>query len=285
MTTPTPGAFASGAGLLAVVSNVTGARASALAALAVVAPPSTRSAYLSGAALEVVYARNPVNVPKTSSIAAEIVYSTALPYQDRSLAWAMVLDGHTMYVLDLGQQGTFVYDTETSSWCSFKTQNSVGWNLRNGTVWNTGAPRVVGGDSTGPYIWELDPEALFDDGFRDIPHAATAAIMLRSRVYVSMSELRIAASAGLLDDTTGAAYMQLTYSDDGGQTYQGPFVVQLVVGTTPDGQQDIRFSSLGSFMAPGRVMQIADVGGVLRLDGIDAMLDNYDETTAPESET
>lgn len=238
---------------------------------------------MSGAVLEAVYAGHPLNVPKVSSLALEAVYSTALPFQARTLVWVLVLDGHTMYVLDLGQQGTFLYDTETSSWCNFQTQNSIGWNLRNGTVWNTGAPRIVGGDSTGPYIWELDPLALFDDGFRDVSHAATAGIMLRSRVYVSMAELRIAASAGLLDDTTGAAYMQLTYSDDGGQTYQGPFLVNLIVGTTPDGQQDIRFSSLGSFMAPGRVMQLADVGGVLRLDGVDVMLDNYDDTAPPES--
>jgi hypothetical protein len=91
-----------------------------------------------------------------------------------------------------------------------------------------------------------------------------------------MSELRVAASAGILDDTAGAAFMQLTYSDDGGQSYSDPVIVQLVVGATPDGQQDIRFSSLGSFMAPGRTLQISDVGGVLRLDGVDAMIDGYD---------
>ena len=274
----------SGASLLAVVAHVNVPRASSIAGLVVFAPPATKASRVGDAAMEVVYASHPMNVPRVSGIAGEIVFSTALPYQSRSLAWTMVLDGHVSYVLDLGQQGTFIYDIETKSWASFQTQNSDGWNLRNGVIWNTGAPRVVGGDSTGPYVWELDPLALFDDGFRDIPHAATAQIMLRSRVFVSMAELRIAASAGLLDDTTGAAYMQLTYSDDGGQTYQGPFIVQLVVGTTPDGQQDIRFSSLGSFMAPGRILQIADVGGVLRLDGVDVMLDNYDEATAPEAQ-
>ena len=55
---------------------------------------------------------------------------------------------------------------------------------------------------------------------------------------------------------------------------------------TPDGQQDIRFSSLGSFMAPGRVLQLSDVGGVLRLDGVDVMMDSYDEKPeTPESES
>jgi hypothetical protein len=251
-------------------------RMAGLAELVVVSPPESQRGRLSDMALVVPYAKGAYAVPHVSELSELSVFSTAPPAQAQSLAWTFSLDGHTFYVLDLGEQGTFLYDTTTQGWCEFQTQNSVGWNFRNGCMWFAGAPRIAGGDSTGPYIWELSPAALFDDGFRDIEHAATAAVALRSRVYVSMSELRVAASAGILDDTAGAAFMQLTYSDDGGQSYSDPVIVQLVVGATPDGQQDIRFSSLGSFMAPGRTLQISDVGGVLRLDGVDAMIDGYD---------
>ena len=280
------GARSSSLALITPRAGNVASRTSTLALAAVIAPPPARSARVSDLAMLIVRAANPNLVTRASYLAELMVYSTATPKQNRSLAWTFSMDGHTFYVLDLGNQGTFLYDVVTSQWCKFETQNSVGWNIRNGTMWWTKfAPRVVGGDSTGPQVWEYDPTALFDDGFRDIEHAATAGIMLRSRVFVSMSELRIAASAGELDDTTGAAYIQLTYSDDGGQTYSAPVIVYLDVGTTPNGQQDIRFPSLGAFMAPGRILQISDVGGVLRLDGVDAMLDDYDGGGQPDPES
>lgn len=227
------------------------------------------------------YASGVNAVPRVGDLSALAVYSTAEPVVTQSLAWQFMMDGHTFYVLDLGEQGTFLYDLISQNWCKYQTDGLPIWNVRNGTVWNTGANCVVGGDWSGPYLWELDPLAIFDDDFRDISHAASAAITLRSRVYHSMAELRVAASAGLLDDTTGAAFIQLTYSDDDGQTYSDPVIVQLEVGDDSNGQQDIRFSSLGSFMAPGRILQLADVGGMLRLDGVDAMIDDFDETEGP----
>jgi len=220
-------------------------------------------------------------IPRVSDLTMMAVYSTQEPSVTQTLAWQYTMDGHTFYVLDLGNQGTFVYDLTSKSWSKYETDGLPIWNMRNGVVWNTGAERVIGGDWQGAYLWELDPLKILDDDFRDIAHATSAAISLRSRVYHSLAELRVAASAGILDEADGAAYIQLTYSDDGGQTYSAPIIVMLQTGTTPDGQQDIRFSSLGSFMAPGRIFQLADVGGMLRLDGVDAMIDDYDEVNGP----
>lgn len=261
---------------------------SALAASLVTYSSGTKRSDTSSILALVPYAKGVNAVPRVGDLTMMAVYSTAIPAVTQSLAWQFTMDGHTFYVLDLGSQGTFLYDIISQNWCKYETNGLPIWNFRNGSMWFTGAPneptvaaRVVGGDLSGPYIWELDPLAILDDDFRDIPHAASAAIALRSRVYHSMAELRIAASAGLLDETDGAAFIQLTYSDDGGQTYSAPVIVVLQVGDTPDGQQDIRFSSLGSFMAPGRILQLADVGGTLRLDGIDAMMDDFDETNGP----
>lgn len=255
-------------------------RASSVAGLLVVSPPETYASRSSDLAALVTYAVSEP-IPRASTVAGLVTYSTGTPSIERSLAWTFTLDGHTMYALDLGNQGTFIYDIVTGQWCKFETQGNIGWNMRNGTMWsgaNTqGAARIVAGDSTGAFVWELDPGAFLDDGFRDIEHAATGGIVLRSRVFVSMSELRVAASSGILDETDGAAILQLNYSDDGGQTYQGPFTITLQVGSTPDGQQDLKFDSLGSFMAPGRILQLSDTGGMLRIDGVDAMLDSYDE--------
>lgn len=252
-----------------------------IAAVMVTYSSGAHHARTSGVAALVPYALGTSAVPRVGALSLAAVYSTAEPAVSQTLAWQFTMDGHTFYVLDLGEQGTFLYDLISQNWCKYQTNGLPIWNMRNGTVWNTGAERVVGGDWQGPYLWELDPTKILDDDFRDIAHAASAAVMLRSRVYRSMAELRIAASAGLLDETDGSAFIQLTYSDDDGQTYSAPVIVQLSTGTTSDGQQDIRFSSLGSFMAPGRILQLADVGGTIRLDGIDAMIDDYDETQGP----
>lgn len=227
------------------------------------------------------YAKGVNSVPRVGDLSLLAVYSTAEPEVTQSLAWQFTMDGHTFYVLDLGEQGTFLYDIISQNWCKYQTDGLPIWNMRNGSMWFTGAARVVGADWQGPYIWELDPTKVLDDDFRDIGHAASAAIALRSRVFHSMAELRLAASAGILDETDGAAFVQLTYSDDDGQTYSAPLIVMLNVGSGSDGQQDVRWTSLGSFMAPGRILQIADVGGTIRLDGIDAMMDDYDEKNGP----
>lgn len=270
------------AGLVSYYSGAPASRArdSEIAALVTVQPPGSRTARTGEIAALVTYARNPVNVPRTSEIAGLVTYSTAAGSPERSLAWTFTLDGHTFYVLDLGAQGTFLYDIDTHNWCEFGTQGYGGWNVRNGTMWvNDNAPRVVGGDQNQGYVWELDPDQPLDEIFRDIEHAVTGGLMMRSRNFASMATLRLAGSTGGVQDTSGAAVVELSYSDDDGQTYSTPQQITLTVGTTPDGSQDIRWDALGAFMAPGRIIQIADTGGLLRIDGLDAMLENYDDDT------
>lgn len=273
--------------LIALATRATSGRVreSTAGGYLVVSPPEAFAGRAGALAAEVPYAVT-TPIPRESTVAGYVVYSTAIPAANRSLAWTFTLDGHVFYCLDLGEQGTFVYDQTTQEWAEFQTQGNASWNMHNGTMWNNqGVPRVVAGDANGSNVWELDPTALFDEGFRDIEHACSGGIVLRSRVFIAMASLRVACSSGILDDTTGAALMQLNYSDDGGQTYQGPFTVNLQTGSSPDGQQDVKFDSLGSFMAPGRVIQISDVGGVVRIDGVDAELDNYDDDTEEGSPT
>jgi hypothetical protein len=220
-------------------------------------------------------------IPRVSDLTMMATYSTAEPSVTQSLAWQFTMDGHTFYVLDLGNQGTWLFDTTSKAWCKYETNGFQFWNMRNGTPWNVnGVNRVVGADWQAPTLWELDPDKVLDEDFRDVVHAATAGIELRSRVYHSLAELRIAGNTrnAVNPDT---AYMQLTYSDDNGQTYSAPLILTLQTASSPDGGQDVRFSSLGAFMAPGRVFQLVDVGSLMMLTGADAMIDDFDETNGP----
>lgn len=199
------------------------------------------------------------------------------PAASRKRAWTFTLDGHVFYVLDLGNQGTFAYDVTTSQWSKFITKGYLQWNFANGTMFNN---RIVGGDIDTIDIWEMQPGALLDNGSIDISHAVTGALVKRTRVYSSVESARLAVSAGILDDNATAT-VTLAYSDDQGQTYVTLDTFVLTGETTSD---EIAWRSIGSFSAPGRVFLVTDVGGFVRIDGLDAYLDNFDDDQPPEQQ-
>lgn len=191
-------------------------------------------------------------------------------------AWTYTLDGHTFYVLDLGAEGTFVYDTTTEQWSQFQT-NGSNWNFANGCMWGS---RIVGGDLASTDVWELVPGATFDNGTQnvEIAHVATGGLTMRTRDYRSCDALRLALSWGEYQDPA-AATISLSWSDDFGETFTTPTTISLTEG---DFTSEITWRSLGSFAAPGRIFSITDVGGPLRLDGCDAMIDGFDNDKPQE---
>ncbi len=251
-------------------ANSQGFLASQAAALVVYAPAATRHMENTQNAALVVYASAIRKSFNAYTLALMAVYGKFTGVETRSRAWSFSLDGHTFYALDLGQEGTFLYDVITGQWSQFQTAGYVGWNMRNGTLF--GEDRIAGADLQSGEVWELDPDALRDEGFRDVTHAVTGAVETRSRVFVSCDALRLTASVGHLTEPDGAI-ITLRFSDDSGNTWSDPKDVTL---TEKDFSGEIAWRSLGSFMAPGRVFQITDVGGVIRIDGADAFVDNYD---------
>lgn len=258
--------------VLAPYSVTPSARVAQLAALVVYAPPSSKLLRAGQSAALTPYSTDKFTVPRTSQLAALIVYATGTPNQARSRAWAFTLDGHTFYVLNLSEEGTFVYDVTTQQWSKFETDGFGQWNMLVGTMWDT---RIVAGDSVAPTVWELDPNAVQDEGWRSINHVVTGIVTQRGRTYVSCDAVRLAASVGQIDDLNGAA-MTLEYSDDQGQTWTTADPVQELVNG--DYTAEIAWRSLGAFSSPGRIFRISDTGGVIRIDGADMYPDNFDET-------
>ena len=172
-----------------------------------------------------------------------------------------------------------MYDTVTNQWANFYTLGYGQWNMLNGCMWGT---RVVAGDAVSEQVWELDPASPLDEGWRDIQHVVTGGIAARSRASISCAAVRVSASFGKLDDVNGAT-MTLNFSDDWGDTWSDNFTVGLSEG---DYGGEIAWRSLGSFMAPGRIFRLTDVGGVIRIDGCDAFLNGFDndpQTTASKA--
>ena len=188
----------------------------------------------------------------------------------RQRAWSFVLDGHTFYVLDLGLEGTFVYDITTEQWAQFTTQGFIQWDAGNGVMWGN---RIVAGDLLSNQVWEVVASVTNDQGSLDIQHTVTGGLASRSRQYHSVDNVQLAISKGQYDDPTSTA-VNLRFSDDGGQTWSPYFTV-----TLPDGQTlgSLQWSSLGAFSAPGRVFEFSDIGGPIRIDGADAFVDGFDD--------
>lgn len=274
---PSPGIDVSQITLLAPYSGPDDSslslEASVMAALVTYAPMATRYARASQMLALVPYSAvgQPEDIDRVSQMLSLVVWGGDSAVEGRSRAWAFVMDGHPMYVLDLGEEGTFIFDLITRQWCNFRTGGHVGWNMKNGCVWQE-TNRILGGDAQYPYVWEMKPDEPIDEGFRPVEHVVTGGVPLRSRVYVGCESLRLAASSGSIMGDSGAT-MTMKFSDDNGKTWSADYVIDLVANAF---SQELAWNSLGSFAAPGRIFEISDSGGLIRIDGADLFLNNFD---------
>lgn len=185
-------------------------------------------------------------------------------------AWGFNFDQHAFYVLHAGSQGTLVYDTLSEQWAEWDTQGFNQWNAEAGIEWNDG---VYFGDNQLPTLWRLDPDAFLDDDFRLIKRVVTGGIpaeardTLRSGLLVLSTEQQ----ATLDDETT--PYVQLSISDDGGETWNDREAL------TVDGSktQDLSWRGLGMIRAPGRVFKITDEGAIVTIKGADQKIAGEDK--------
>lgn len=200
---------------------------------------------------------------ETTQAACLIAYSTHQPAVARQTAWTFVMDGHRFYVLPLGPEGDWAYDTTTQEWCQLQTLGFDGLNFTHGVMWGI---RVMGGDSLYPYLYELDPTEPLDEAWRQVEHIVTGGIATRGRSAVGVANFSVTASVG--DDASTENPISLAFSDDQGLTWSPEFNLPL----TDSGSQLLIWNALGSFHAPGRVFRITDTAGPIRLDGADVVL-------------
>lgn len=246
-------------------------RVSQLVALAAYAPPASARVRDAQVALLIARAAGESNVAaRVSQAALLIAYGTGVPGSPRSDSWTFVADGHRFWVLPLGAEGDWAFDTVTKEWTQLQTQGFPGLNFTHGVMWGTS--RVMGGDALYPFLYELDPNQPDDEGWRAVSHVVTGGVQTRSTDSIGVANFRLAASIGHQSDTP--VDVNLTFSDDNGNTWSGPFVVTIAAGVY---NTSLNWPALGSFTAPGRVFRVSDFGGFLSIAGADASLNNYDD--------
>jgi|SRR6056297_1416736 len=211
--------------------------------------------------------------PATSQLAGLVVWGTNVREQLNIRSWGFEMDGHVFVVYSFGAQGTFVYDDLTGRWSKWYTQGFGNmWNAENGIYWYDGL--YVAASIQDPTVVQMDFDSEFDDGFRTIQRVVTGLVTLKHRDQtLDVGALHIDASVGapsLTEPNPPGPRMRLRYSDDEGNTWSDFENVSLVVG---EFNQDVQWRSLGTIFAPGRIFEISDEGGVVRIDG--AWLDTY----------
>lgn len=178
------------------------------------------------------------------------------PESSAITAWAFSIDGHRFIFINLGTQGTLVYDFSTQQWSTWARQGNVGIGSRIGESFYE---YFLMGNPDGPEIYTFDPDTDDDDtGYFTL--IATGGLPLRMRV--NQECFGVYATGGRSDHD--GREITLYTSDDAGKTWHSHKAVSIV------GEDfEVAWRSLGTMRAPGRVFQITDTGVFDSIEGLD----------------
>lgn len=218
---------------------------------------------------------NPANMRVAQAFMLALVRGNI--YNPKLRSWWFELDGHEIYILNLGGEKTLGYDLSTEKWLWWSNPSDVHWRACCGTNWvqsgsvafGHGSDVVVGDDSSG-ILWILDPMQGYDDplgaGARadgtpvPFPRVATGQVLARGREFTSCYEVYLSCLPGQPAFT--GAEISLEYSDDGGRSYVSAGAIVAEAGNY---QQEISWKSLGQFGAPGRLFRLRDNGAIRQI--------------------
>lgn len=199
-------------------------------------------------------------------------------FNPRLRAWWFELDDHEIWVLNLGDRKTIIYDLSAEKWAWWSNPEADRWRATIGTNWTTsgaishdyGSDVVVGDDSTG-ILWVLDPNQGVDDAVRQedraqgvkfsFPRVATGQVIARGREFISCYEVYLVCDPG--EPALTGASVELLFSDDGGRNYVSAGVITAEAGNF---QQEYAWRSLGIIGAPGRMFRLQDNGALRNID-------------------
>lgn len=256
------GSAASEAALFAVVKNNAPSKVSETAALVAYKASVISHGRVTEGAVLVAHANDAA--ARTSELAISVAYKTNIGGLALSRAWTFTLDGHTFYVLNLGVEGTFVYDDTTGMWAQFQTGGYGIWNMLFGHTWGL---YIIGGDAVYAKTWAIAPDSPVDEDWRPVEHKVNGGLPSRSRDGVPHDALFLTISSGFIGED--GARLQMRFSDDQGRNWSDYYDIDLVRSNYA---QEITWRSLGSIASPGRIFEVRDVGGMIRIDDANATI-------------
>lgn len=167
-------------------------------------------------------------------------------------AWAFSIDGHTLYSLMIGDQGTWVYDVENQNWPRFKSYGQETWRAHIGT--QVDGSLVVAGDDTSNTLYFLDSTISNDNG-SPLERIITGGIAVVGKPQKCRDfSAQIAMGWGPIPGTTTVPLVQMRYSDDGGNLWSS--WIEMSLGIQGDYGAELVWRQLGIMTAPGRLFTL-----------------------------
>ncbi len=200
------------------------------------------------------------------SSAPVLVLTLSNPDRRTLKAWTYDLDGHSFYVLKLGELGTVVYDVATGQWSEYATKGQLTWRAQIGRNWES---EIVAGDDKTGQLWYLRPNQGFDadgsGGVDLIERVVTGFIPVRMRETLQCQAAYLTGSVGT--PINADVKIRLRTSDDGGRTWLDHGEVS--PGNPGEFKFEVSWRSLGLISDPHRIFEISDSGAMVRIDGLD----------------
>lgn len=171
---------------------------------------------------------------------------------DNLRAWAIALDGHTLYCVRVANVGTFVYDVENQNWVRFKTCGQDTWRAHIGT--QTDGSLIIAGDDTDGILWKLDPDISNDNG-DPLEREVTGGItVLGKPVKCRDFSVRVATGWAPITGTAADPKLQMRYSDDGGNIWSS--WIEMPLGYQGQYLTEVVWRQLGLMSDPGRLFTV-----------------------------
>lgn len=176
-------------------------------------------------------------------------------------SWTYEFDGHLFYGLNLGLQGTAVFDVITGRWSDWRSGTLPWLNVNLSVVWQD---QTYAATLFDPNLVKFDPASVLDDGFRVNTFVSSGRLEYQERAFASMPEVQIFGSIGL-----EGGDVTLRYSNDDGASWSSDRTRTVAQGARGD---NVVFYDLGSLRSPGRLFEIEDAGTLRRIGALQAKL-------------
>lgn len=195
------------------------------------------------------------------------LYVLCRPNADRRelRAWTFKQDDHEFYGIQLGVEGTLVWDKLTGQWCQWKSPGYDIWRAEDVVDWEG---YNLAGDTESGKIWKIDPTGRLDYGTTPIVSKITGYLThrLRSGVQCFMTELAVSEGQPPTGIAEGVVGITLRTSTDDGQTYTNHGEI---LGEGLNEDITVRWYGLGLLEEPGMLFEITDTGYARRIDGLE----------------
>lgn len=167
-------------------------------------------------------------------------------------AWAMTLDGHTIYCVRVGMQGSFVFDVENPNWGRWKSYGQETWRAHIGT--QIAGDIVAAGDDVTGTLWRLDRDASNDNG-QPMEREVTGGIAILGKPQkCSDFSVQVANGFAPITGTSSNPLLQMRFSDDGGEIWSS--WQEMPLGLQGRYLSECVWRQLGIMVAPGRLFTV-----------------------------